>query len=241
MHRAGPFALWRDLLDGRLKRFPTRTLVPTGWTLCGKLLRPPYWKETRDGCERCRLATLGTCRDGAALWRIRAPSSGHRFLVTGDGLWLEARRPGCTCVPLVCRKASPCRMAGWAVSSPDLWKDSSPSGHQVLPVLRSLPGRVCGMDHCGMPFPARCAWCSPTEESTGCAHVRYRRPILGDDGIWWSTCIPMVASRPSSRHGTIRMIAGVQDCQRDRQLRSRAMFDSVSFMRQRAVPAAGIR
>jgi PRTRC genetic system protein B len=32
-YRAGPFALWRDLLDGRLIRFPTRTLVQTGWTL----------------------------------------------------------------------------------------------------------------------------------------------------------------------------------------------------------------
>ena len=32
-YRAGPFALWRDLLDGRLSHFPTRTLVPTGWTL----------------------------------------------------------------------------------------------------------------------------------------------------------------------------------------------------------------
>ncbi|RJP53464.1 MAG: PRTRC system protein B [Anaerolineaceae bacterium] len=32
-YRAGPFALWRDLLDGRFARFPTRTLVPTGKTL----------------------------------------------------------------------------------------------------------------------------------------------------------------------------------------------------------------
>ena len=32
-YRAGPFALWRDLLDGRLTRFPTRSLVFTGWTL----------------------------------------------------------------------------------------------------------------------------------------------------------------------------------------------------------------
>jgi PRTRC genetic system protein B len=32
-YRAGPFALWRDLLDGRFARFPTRSLVSTGKTL----------------------------------------------------------------------------------------------------------------------------------------------------------------------------------------------------------------
>ncbi len=32
-YRAGPFALWRDLLDGRFARFPMRSLVPTGKTL----------------------------------------------------------------------------------------------------------------------------------------------------------------------------------------------------------------
>jgi PRTRC genetic system protein A len=45
--------------------------------------------------------------------------NGHRFLVTGDGLWLEARRPWLYLrVPLVSQKASPCRMAGWAGSYP---------------------------------------------------------------------------------------------------------------------------
>ena len=32
-YRAGAFALWRDLLDGRFARFPTRLLVSTGRTL----------------------------------------------------------------------------------------------------------------------------------------------------------------------------------------------------------------
>jgi PRTRC genetic system protein B len=43
-YRAGPFALWRDLLDGRLTHFPTRTLVSTGWTL-RQAFEAPCWKR----------------------------------------------------------------------------------------------------------------------------------------------------------------------------------------------------
>ena len=40
--------------------------------------------------------------------------NGHRFLVTGDGLWLEARRPWLYLrVPLVCQKSVPILYGIW--------------------------------------------------------------------------------------------------------------------------------
>ena len=53
--------------------------------------------------------------------------NGHRFLVTGDGLWLEARRPWLYLrVPL----------AHWAGAIADLRQDSTESGRRLLSVCR---------------------------------------------------------------------------------------------------------
>jgi hypothetical protein len=169
--------------------------------------------------------------------------NGHRFLVTGDGLWLEARRPWLYLrVPLVSQKSVPMPYGWVGRELPDLWQDSSPSGHRVLPVrARSLPGRVCGMDRvaCRLRRDAAGVPDGRIDGMHACAlsptATRRRRASGGRPAFSWS---PLGLLLDAGRSGRSR---GVQDCRRDRQLRSWAVLDGVSLMRQRAVPAAGIR
>ncbi len=109
--------------------------------------------------------------------------NGHRFLVTGDGLWLEARRPWLYLrVPLVCQKSVPMPY-GWVGREISLSFGKIPR-HLVIEFYRFA------LDRCPEECVGWIVWHAgsgemrlvfPTEESTGCAHVRYRRPILDED------------------------------------------------------------
>jgi PRTRC genetic system protein A len=107
--------------------------------------------------------------------------NGHRFLVTGDGLWLEARRPWLYLrVPLVARKRSHALwLRGRELSLtfgkiPRIWSSTSTGMPLIgVPRMRRLDRVECRhrRDAAGI-FG---------EVSSGCSHVRYTRPVLGDD------------------------------------------------------------
>jgi len=111
--------------------------------------------------------------------------NGHRFLVTGDGLWLEARRPWLYLrVPLVRQKAVP--MPYGCV------------GRELSLSFGTIPRSLVvdfyryAVDRCPQECVGWIVWSATTSEmrlvflgevSSGCSHVRYTRPVLGDDDL----------------------------------------------------------
>ena len=109
--------------------------------------------------------------------------NGHRFLVTGDGLWLEARRPWLYLrVPLVSQKSVPMPY-GWVGRELSLTFGKIPR-HLVTEFYRYA------LDRCPEECVGWIVWNAtsgemrlvfPPEVSAGCCHVRYHRPLLDED------------------------------------------------------------
>ena len=109
--------------------------------------------------------------------------NGHRFLVTGDGLWLEARRPWMYLrMPLVCQRDVPMPY-GFV-------------GRELSLAFGKIPRRLVFefFRYAAVRCPDECVgwivWNARTgdmrlerleELSTGCSHVHYTRPILDED------------------------------------------------------------
>lgn len=108
---------------------------------------------------------------------------GHRFLVTSDGLWLEARRPWLYLrVPLVRQNSVP--MPYGCVGRELSLAFGKIPRHLVVEFFRYA------VDRCPEECVGWIVWNSITGEmrlvfmremSSGCSHVRYERPALNDD------------------------------------------------------------
>jgi PRTRC genetic system protein B len=138
-YRAGPFALWRDLLDGQFLTFSDTLARFDGMDVAGSLRDRSLGSGGLNGRERHCLAAVGAGRYGTALWRLHATDR-ERSPISGDRRRTVARSSASLAVP-ACSPGAPegGSNALWVRGKgaiPVLWHDSTKPGRRLLPVCR---------------------------------------------------------------------------------------------------------